>query len=254
MHSLAQLQERLAAAFGAAAKPHDRRPADEVVPLAPAAKQKHPLRTLLFYWLGGLGLFAAIAFLALGQAGGPLLLSAGLAILAAALLGHVLLMKLRQRTGNQPQACDAAELFAAVHDALDDITVTRTIDRRIIGANATFRRLTGRLKPEGQTCEQLGIAFRPGAEPYRFDVEISTPQGQRIFAWHDVVTRDPSNGRLLLQSVARDVTAERLAAQAREEARQKAEYNSAAKSRLLATVSHENPNATIRHSRDDSSA
>lgn len=240
MHSLAQLQERLAAAFGAAAKPHDLRPADEVVPLAPAApKQKHSLRTLLFYWLGGLGLFAAIALLALGQAGGPLLLSAGLAILAAALLGHVLLMKLRPRTGNQPQACDAAELFANVHDALGDITVTRTIDRRIIGANATFRRLTGRLKPEGQTCEQLGIAFRPGAEPYRFDVEISTPEGQRIFAWHDVVTRDPSNGRLLLQSVARDVTAERLSAQAREEARQKAEYNSAAKSRLLATVSHE---------------
>ncbi|OWK26431.1 hypothetical protein AJ87_04340 [Rhizobium yanglingense] len=126
----------------------------------------------------------------------------------------MLLMKLRPRTGNQPQACDAAELFANVHDALGDITVTRTIDRRIIGANATFRRLTGRLKPEGQTCEQLGIAFRPGAEPYRFDVEISTPEGQRIFAWHDVVTRDPSNGRLLLQSVARDVTAERLSAQA----------------------------------------
>lgn len=240
MHSLAQLQERLAAAFGAAAKKHDPQPADEIVPLALAApKQKHPLRTLLFYWLGGLGLFAAIGFLALGQAGGSLLLSAGLAILAAALLSYVLLMKLRQQSGNQPQACDAADLFANVHDALGDITVTRTIDRRIIGANATFRRLTGRLKPEGQTCEQLGIAFRPGAEPYRFDVEISTPEGQRIYAWHDVVTRDPSNGRLLLQSVARDVTAERLAAQTREEARQKAEYNSAAKSRLLATVSHE---------------
>ncbi|OWK26432.1 hypothetical protein AJ87_04345 [Rhizobium yanglingense] len=68
MHSLAQLQEHLAAAFGAAAKPHDLRPADEVVPLAPAApRQKHPLRTLLFYWLGGLGLFAAIALLALGK-------------------------------------------------------------------------------------------------------------------------------------------------------------------------------------------
>ncbi|MGO7924805.1 histidine kinase dimerization/phospho-acceptor domain-containing protein, partial [Rhizobium ruizarguesonis] len=51
--------------------------------------------------------------------------------------------------------------------------------------------------------------------------------------------RDPANGRLLLQSVARDVTDERLVAQGREEARQKAEYNSAAKSRLLATFSHE---------------
>ncbi len=70
-------------------------------------------------------------------------------------------------------------------------------------------------------------------------MEISTPEGQRIYFWRDVVTRDPADGRLLLQSIARDVTEERLTAQAREEARQKAEYNSAAKSRLLATVSHE---------------
>lgn len=175
-----------------------------------------------------------------------MLFSVGLAVIAIALIAYTAFSERKAKAlskktsaGDKDATSEAAELFANVHDVLGDITVTRSIDRRIIGANATFRRLTGRLKPEGQTCEEIGIAFRPGAEPHRFDVEISTPEGQRIFVWHDVVTRDPANGNLLIQSIARDVTSERLTAQAREEARQKAEYNSAAKSRLLATVSHE---------------
>lgn len=248
MQSLAQLQERLTAAFGPA-KPQDVRTAeDSLQPLAGprTIHRKRPLRRLLSLWLGGVGLFAAVLLTILGQAGGPLLFSVGLAVIAIALIAYTTLSERKAKAlskrpshGSPDAASQAAELFANVHDVLGDITVTRSIDRRIIGANATFRRLTGRLKPEGQTCEEIGIAFRPGAEPHRFDVEISTPEGQRIFVWHDVVTRDPDNGNLLIQSVARDVTHERLTAQAREEARQKAEYNSAAKSRLLATVSHE---------------
>jgi len=248
MQSLAQLQERLAAAFGPA-KPQDVRTAEDY--LQPVAgprpiQRKRPLRRLLSLWLGGAGLFTAILLIILGQAGGPLLFSAGLAAIAITLIAHTAMSEYKAKalskkpSGSRPDAAsEAAELFANVHDVLGDITVTRSIDRRIIGANATFRHLTGRLKPEGQTCEEIGIAFRPGAEPHRFDVEISTLEGQRIFVWHDVVTRDPANGNLLIQSIARDVTSERLTAQAREDARQKAEYNSAAKSRLLATVSHE---------------
>jgi signal transduction histidine kinase/CheY-like chemotaxis protein len=165
-------------------------------------------------------------------------------ILIAAIAGYLALLF---RNGNRPggrspettERVDATGLLGTVHDVLGDIVVTRMMDRRIISTNETFRSLTGRAKPEGQTCEEIGLAFRPGPQPHRYDVEISTPAGQRIFLWHDVVTRDPANGRLLLQSIARDVTEERLAAESREEARQKAEYNSAAKSRLLATVSHE---------------
>ncbi|EJJ30297.1 signal transduction histidine kinase [Rhizobium sp. CF142] len=165
-------------------------------------------------------------------------------ILIAAIAGYLAILF---KNGNRPggrspettERVDATGLLGTVHDVLGDIVVTRMMDRRIIGANETFRSLTGRAKPEGQTCEEIGLAFRPGPQPHRYDVEISTPAGQRIFLWHDVVTRDPANGRLLLQSIARDVTEERLAAESREEARQKAEYNSAAKSRLLATVSHE---------------
>ena len=243
MQSLAQLQERLAAAFGPA-KPQDVRTAEDSLQPVAGPRTIQRKKSLVSLWLGGAGILAAALLLILGQAGGPLLFSIGLAAIAIALITYLVVSRRKakalpkKQTGSAATS-EAAELFANVHDVLGDITVTRSIDRRIIGANATFRRLTGRLKPEGQTCEEIGIAFRPGAEPHRFDVEISTLEGQRIFVWHDVVTRDPANGNLLIQSIARDVTNERLTAQAREEARQKAEYNSAAKSRLLATVSHE---------------
>ncbi len=240
MQSLAQLQERLSAAFGGAAvRAYRGRAAGELS--SPAAfRFQHPP---LFHWLGGSGLLAAILLLLLSYWGGPLMTGLGL-ILIAAIAGLVgVVFRGAGRAGGRgprtPERVDATGLLGTVHDVLGDIVVTRMMDRRIIGANETFRQLTGRAKPEGQTCEEIGLAFRPGPQPHRYDVEISTPAGQRIFLWHDVVTRDPANGRLLLQSIARDVTEERLAAESREEARQKAEYNSAAKSRLLATVSHE---------------
>ncbi|MBX4889183.1 PAS domain-containing hybrid sensor histidine kinase/response regulator [Rhizobium bangladeshense] len=253
MQSLGQLQERLSAAFGGpVAKPPEERmgqPSPRPRTAAPAETDERqgaaPTRRLLFYWLGGAGLLAATILMLLAHAGDPLLLSGGLVVLGLAVIASYAVLMVRRRrsirSGRQtrPEWNDGAKLFADVHDVLGDITVSRSMDRRIISANDTFRRLTGRLRPEGRTCEEIGLAFRPGPVPHCYDVEISTPEGQRIFLWRDVVTRDPANGRLLLQSVARDVTEERLIAQSREEARQKAEYNSAAKSRLLATVSHE---------------
>ncbi|MBW8787820.1 MAG: response regulator [Rhizobium leguminosarum] len=254
MQNLGQLQERLSAAFGGpAAKPHEKRmeaPSSRPGASTPQGADDRqrgtaPTRRLLFYWLGGAGLLAATILMLLAHAGDPLLLSGGLVVLGLAVIaGYALLMVRPRKAGQGPgkslQDWNAgAKLFADVHDVLGDITVSRTMDRCIISANDTFRRLSGRLRPEGKTCEEIGLAFRPGPIPHCYDVEISTPEGQRIFLWRDVVTRDPANGRLLLQSVARDVTDERLIAQGREEARQKAEYNSAAKSRLLATVSHE---------------
>ncbi|QSY94724.1 response regulator [Rhizobium bangladeshense] len=253
MQSLGQLQERLSAAFGGpVAKPLEERmgqPSPRPRTVAPAETDERqgaaPTRRLLFYWLGGAGLLAATILMLLAHAGDPLLLSGGLVVLGLAVIASYAVLMVRRRrsirAGRQtrPEWNDGAKLFADVHDVLGDITVSRSMDRRIISANDTFRRLTGRLRPEGRTCEEIGLAFRPGPVPHCYDVEISTPEGQRIFLWRDVVTRDPANGRLLLQSVARDVTEERLIAQSREEARQKAEYNSAAKSRLLATVSHE---------------
>ncbi|ARQ56531.1 response regulator [Rhizobium sophoriradicis] len=253
MQNLGQLQERLSAAFGGpAAKPHQERmgqssprPRAAAPQEANQARAPAPTQRLLFYWLSGAGLLAATILMLLAHAGDPLLLPGGLVVLGLAVIAGYLLLTIRRHGANKPgrqslpERNDGAKLFADVHDVLGDITLGRTMDRRIVSANDTFRRLTGRLHPEGRSCEEIGLAFRPGPIPHCYDVEISTPEGQRIFVWRDVVTRDPASGRLLLQSVARDVTEERLIAQGREEARQKAEYNSAAKSRLLATVSHE---------------
>ena len=130
-------------------------------------------------------------------------------------------------------------LIAEIQEAMGDIIVIRNMDRRIVEANAVFREVTGCSAPEGLSCEEIGIAFRPGDKAHAYDVEIATPFGQRIFSWHDVVTRDLASSRLLISSIARDVTEERLALGERENARLRAEKADAEKARLLATVSHE---------------
>jgi signal transduction histidine kinase/ActR/RegA family two-component response regulator len=130
-------------------------------------------------------------------------------------------------------------LIAEMQEAMGDIIVIRNMDRRIVEANTVFREVTGCSAPEGLSCEEIGIAFRPGDKVHAYDVEIATPFGQRIFSWHDVVTRDLASSRLLISSIARDVTEERLALGEREDARLRAEKADAEKARLLATVSHE---------------
>lgn len=130
-------------------------------------------------------------------------------------------------------------LTGEIHEALGDIVVIRTMDRRIVEANSVFREMTGCAAPQGLSCEEIGIAFRPGSKAHTYDVEIATAFGQRIFSWHDVVTRDSASRRILISSIARDVTEERLALVEREDARLRAEKADAEKARLLATVSHE---------------
>lgn len=130
-------------------------------------------------------------------------------------------------------------LIAEMQEFMGDIVVIRDMNRRIVEANRVFREMTGCAAPEGLSCEEIGIAFRPGDKVHAYDVEIATPFGQRIFSWHDVVTRDLASSRLLISSIARDVTEERLALGEREDARLRAEKADAEKARLLATVSHE---------------
>lgn len=188
MHNLGQLHERLSAAFGGpAAKPHEERIGaifsrpKASAPRGTEDRQNGPAATrrLLFYWLGGAGLLAATILMLLAHAGDPLLLSGGLVVLGLAVIASYALLMVRsrragQRNGKSTDWNDGAKLFADVHDVLGDITLGRTMDRRIISANDTFRRLTGRLRPEGKTCEEIGLAFRPGPIPHCYDVEIST--------------------------------------------------------------------------------
>ncbi len=263
MSTLADLHEKLAAAAARSQAEPIEGPAEfesslvkPVVPSHDPARQQAPSpqsRWLQNHWLAGGGVVAGGALLAIGYALGPLALAGALGLIAIA-FAVTGIWKLRRATGEPSIAAtdfsesehdrlwehkESASLLATIHDALGDVAVTRSIDRRILCANATFRKLTGKSHPEGLTLEETGLVFRTVTDGKHQDAEIVTPEGRRIFAWHDVMFRDPATGQLCIQSIARDVTEERQAARQREDARLQAEYNSAAKSRLLATVSHE---------------
>lgn len=132
-------------------------------------------------------------------------------------------------------------------DALGEVAVTRTIDGRIVGANGVFRQITGCDAPEGRMLEGLGFRARAqSAQPIDLaeptasgrDLEITGPSGFRIFWWRDVPVR-ANDGIVLLYGFARDVTEERLAREEQEVARLKAEALNLTKTRQLATVVHE---------------
>lgn len=216
----------------------------------------HEQDRMLRYWLAGGGLIASAAVLATGN-------SEGLIIIAMVLAGIglvSLLYSLGQGLGSRQdknaakanpaerperiedqrwQNNESAALLSAIHDALGDIAIRRNLGGTILQANNTFRDLVGDRTPEGKTCQQLGIRFKPGLVQHSYDVELDTGGSRRVFLWHDVVARDPVLGDLVVQSIARDVTDERQMAQDQEEARRLAEAASENKSRLIATVAHE---------------
>lgn len=266
MSELAKIQNRLSSAYRPALSGSETVPTDNACPAStdtraaprPVSAGVSAFFKTLPLGLSGLGLLAVTAALVLAYATGLYLLFGMFAVafggLALALLPLPYGIFARPVPGSpagQPslpseiqddrewQQDENVTLLFTIHDALGDLAVTRDMDSRIVQANATFREVTGTRLPEGKTCEEIGLVFRAGPQQHRFDVEISTPFGPRIYVWHDVMARDPVNGRLILQSIGRDVTDERATASNREEARRKAESTSAAKSRLLATVSHE---------------
>lgn len=116
---------------------------------------------------------------------------------------------MHEEDGISARRMENRSIVADIHEVMGDIVVIRDMDRRIVEANAIFRDMTGCVAPEGRTCEEIGIAFRPGDRAHAYDVEIATPFGQRIFVWQDAVTRDIGSSRLLISSIARDVTEER---------------------------------------------
>ncbi|MDO9417725.1 hybrid sensor histidine kinase/response regulator [Pararhizobium sp.] len=202
------------------------------------------------YAIAGVGLLSSACIFGLGLEAGFYFLSGILALSGVA--GAILLLK--SRNPATPRTLDASEellhdsrwersetseLLSAIHDALGDIALMRTLDGKIVQANTVFLELAGCPAPQGMTCEALGLTFTPDGDSNRFDVDIATLAGRRTFLWHDIVARDPASGTLMLHSIGRDVTDERRAAREREDARRKAEDSSEAKSRLLATVSHE---------------
>ena len=47
--------------------------------------------------------------------------------------------------------------FAAIHDALGDMTLCRDASGVILSANRTFREVSGMDDPVGRTCAELGF-------------------------------------------------------------------------------------------------
>lgn len=247
MSDLARLKEQLTDAFGTAEAAS--LPVVQTERAASAADQPAPQPSSLLQVFALLSAGGAIAFFLAG-----LLKYDAIFVVLAALTGLIGLTgfahaawrtsvsrsmdALEARSQEEKQSRNAA-LMAEMHEAMGDLVVTRDMNRRITHANGVFRQITGCADPEGKACEDIGIAFRPGGKLHCYDVEIATPYGQRIFSWHDVVTQDVASSRLVISSIARDVTDERAALINREEARVKAENADAAKGRLLATVSHE---------------
>lgn len=235
--------------------PHTLEPDPEELHIEDEGSDRH---SMLRYWLAGGGLVASALVLSMGTSAGFMLLALCLGAVGVAAILYSFASKLQNRIDTTPETEElkpvsavpsasaaqdsyaaAGDMLGTIHDALGDITLCRSPGGTILSANSTFRRVARCDKPEGRTCEALGIRFVPGPVEHCYDVEFVAPGGNRIYLWHDIVTRDPILGDLVIQSIARDVTAERQDARVQEEARARAEEDSTLKSRLIATVSHE---------------
>ncbi|MFN3672622.1 MAG: sensor histidine kinase, partial [Bosea sp. (in: a-proteobacteria)] len=183
-----------------------------------------------------------------------------LAVLLALAAGVALAVALRQRNRIAAQAnallrdieglndrlwalADSEERYRSLIEAQGDLIVRRD-DGRIVYANAAYAALVGldesnvvgsRLQPQ-QLETRPAQALDGGARV--FDERLATPQGERWISWVETVV-PVAMGKTVLQRVGRDITARIASEQALVEARARAESASQAKSRFLATVSHE---------------
>jgi len=245
-----KLQNRLKAEFAEApprsprtrseraAAPDDR--AVEAPAGAPVPDRHFPFRAIL----AGLILFLSGLALATGVSSGFHIAATALGLAGVASAAFLFFTRgaatgVEHAHDRSWERSETSQILSAIHDVLGDIVVVRALDGRILSANAVLGELTGMADVEGRTCDALGLTFRSQAIPHRYDVDVVGPACRRVYSWHDVTVRDPASGELVVHSIARDVTEERLAEGERERARQRAEEASAAKSRLLATVSHE---------------
>ncbi|ASY61498.1 hypothetical protein SJ05684_c00250 [Sinorhizobium sojae CCBAU 05684] len=189
------------------------------------------------------GVLAALAVLTIGLSVNLHLLPAIAAI--GGLSGAFLLLsrenepRWEMAAWNETGVPETPALLSTIHDALGDIAIVRGMDGRIVQANGVFHQVLQRPDVKGHTCASLGLTFEPKPDPDHFLVRLTAADGERLYDWHDVIVREPGRGRLLRHSIARDVTEEARTAREREEARHRAEEASQAKSRLLATVTHE---------------
>lgn len=186
-----------------------------------------------------------------------------LALAFAALLlpaAGALLLLLRQRGGLRRQVAslahdveglndrlwtlaDSEERYRSLIEAQGDLIVRRD-GVRIVYANRAYAALFGAAEQDLVGSEMLlpQLASRPlvllegGARS--FDECLATYEGERWISWIETAVPGP-DGRTLIQRVGRDISARIAGEDALVEARARAEAANEAKSRFLATVSHE---------------
>lgn len=164
-------------------------------------------------------------------------------------------------TGEIERQCDLAwelreseELYRGLAEAFGDVVVHRDSRGHVLFANSALGRLldvdpaTLLGKPlDLQILEAAPLAPAMTGEagagerasnPVR-ELCIATPSGPRWFRWIDLPMRDETSRQTARRSVARDITDHKLTEKALQEARNRAEQANRAKSRFLATASHE---------------
>jgi PAS domain-containing protein len=107
--------------------------------------------------IAGVGLLCSALVLATGMATGFYIAAIGLGL--AGIAGAAFLFWSRRPLAGAEAAHDrswerseTSEILSAIHDVLGDIVVMRTLDGRILRANAVLGALTGAADVEGKTC------------------------------------------------------------------------------------------------------
>ena len=140
---------------------------------------------------------------------------------------------------------ESEERYRALAEAFGDIVVHRDQGGIILFANTAFVEAFGDEKLQCPGSEFTPVVVNDGGKPpsqlfsVPYEICLKTNSGPRWFKWIDLPIRDERTGKNVIRSVARDITDHKHAEIALEQARQKAESANHAKSRFLATVSHE---------------
>ncbi len=189
-----------------------------------------------------------------------LVLLSGAAIATAIACAAIAIRLLRQRQQVMQQAkaltadveklsdrlwelADSEERYRSLIEAQGDLIVRRS-EGRIVYANAAYAALLGKSEAEAVgSVEQPRVRIArpvqalPGGARV-IDECIETEEGERWLSWVETIV-PVAAGQTVLQRVGREISGRIAAETALEEARSRAEEANAAKSRFLATVSHE---------------